>query len=77
MPVFTETGRQGTDIQQVIGMHHDEAGQVAVVLVNADIQQIQLHVFLQQVFQVVLVAVVAGTGIVNQDERVLLAVGGG
>ena len=74
--VLAEAGCQGTDVNQVIGMDHNEVGNVLVLLVDVYIQQVELHVFLQDILQVEQVAIVAPFGIVDDDERIVVAVGG-
>ena len=77
MPVFAEAGSQRTNVYQIIGMNHYQVRDVMILLVYTYVQQIQLKIFRQQLFQVQQVAVIAAFGIVDDDERIFVTVGCG
>ena len=52
MPVFPEAGSQGTDINQIVRIDDDQTGDVMIFFVHPYIQQVQRHVFSQQVLDV-------------------------
>ena len=52
MPVFPETGSQGTDINQIVRIDDDQTGDVMIFFVHPHIQQVQRHVFSQQILDV-------------------------
>ena len=77
MPVFAEAGSQRTDVYQIIRMNHYQVWDVMIFFVYTYVQQIQLKIFRQQLFQVQQVAVIAAFGVVDDDERIFVTVGCG
>ena len=76
MSVFPETGRQRTDVNQVIGVDDDKVRNVMVLFVHPHIEQVQGQVLRQQFFQIQQIALIASFGIVDDDEGISITVGG-
>ena len=74
MPVLAEASRQRADVNQVIGMRHDEFRDVFMVFVDTGVQEVELHVFLEQFAEVAQVVVVSPLEVIDDDERVRFVV---